>query len=177
MTKPREVKEQVEVEEEIDDESADVSSDEEDGEELSGLGGSDYSGDELEDEDQKGFVARGEDESDDEDNLDYLELKMYDRRQAHIAKRKEVIATTAASILEDPESRVRALWVYFLSSYTGELIRSIFRSSGWRSCAICPKTRVTPSKSCWFCPSWPCTKIWPLVIASPCTTRTTRKSR
>lgn len=109
MSKLREVKEVKEVapEEEIDDASADVSEDEDDGEDLSGLGGSDYSGDELEDENQRGFVAHGADESEDEDNLDYLELKMYEKRQAHIAKRKEVIATTAASILEDPENRVR----------------------------------------------------------------------
>jgi nucleolar complex protein 3 len=111
MSKLREVKEVQEVapEEEIDDASADVSEDEDDGEDLSGLGGSDYSGDELEDENQRGFVAHGADESEDEDNLDYLELKMYEKRQAHIAKRKEVIATTAASILEDPENRIKRL--------------------------------------------------------------------
>ncbi len=105
VQKQKEVKE--ESEEEIDDASADVSSDDEDDDELSGLGGSDYSGDEMEDENQKGFVAHGGNESDDEDNLEFLELKMYEKRQEHIAKRKEVIAATAASIVEDPENRVR----------------------------------------------------------------------
>ncbi len=110
MSKPREVKEE-EPDEEIDDASAEMSSEGE-GDDLSGLGGSDYSGDELEDENQKGFVARGTDQSDDEDDIDYLELKMYEKRQEHIAKRKEVIAATAASILEDPENRVRVIIYY-----------------------------------------------------------------
>jgi hypothetical protein len=94
------------VEEEINDVSA--SSDED--MEHEGLGGSDYSdADEGDDEDTRGFVAETVAESDDEDNLDYLELRMYERRQQHIAKRKEVIAATASSILEDPENRVRCI--------------------------------------------------------------------
>lgn len=105
MSKPREVKEEESEEEEINN-ASEVSSEIE-GDDVSGLGGSDYSGDELEDENQKGFVARGTDFSDDEDDMDYLELKMYEKRQEHIAKRKEVIAATAASIVEDPENRVR----------------------------------------------------------------------